>query len=985
MEKILSDLNIPLSTILVNTGDSTVTKDEDIRNFNNLDVVGTEGSKKQFIILVEKGREGWNCRSLLGIALFRSPSSKIFVLQATMRCLRKLTDEQLKATVFLSKENMDTLDDELKKNYNMELKDLGKTSTAEKHTYKVRVMPPERKIRMKRIWHEYSLVDKGYSQPIDFGISAIDMSKYDSVMYEKESLRLNMATKEKKLDTSDSQMKFSEISLVGEIARYLNISCILVSKIIREAVDGEDEILKAINTHNEILYDVVIPKVFHALYEVKGTQKSEDVDMVLLRQPKDAGYYEFSAKDELVVSKDNKVFTPAEIQKSFHADTYCFDSKPELECFKQYISSDKVKEVYFTGMFTSNQGDLSVHYYDPESKRVRQYYPDFLALMDDGTYQLIEVKGDHMIDNEVVLAKKEAAEEMSIASGMRYLIYASSILMKRIMLREIRCDKFRTYNDKPRDPIVFHPGLNVVLGTNDAKNSIGKSTFLMIVDFVFGGKDYVQKCTDVQEMVKGHTIEFCFEFDDGLHYYSRSTIDTARVNRCDEKYNVVDTISLTTFYKELAKGYHVDDSLSSFRGMVNPYFRVYQKENMDEKAPLDIAKKGKAEDAINELLKLFDMYDLVQEYKQQEKANVEQKDIYSKSFKYDIVRKIGEREYKANKARILELQAEIEELEKTTAEADLSLLGIEDPRIIEQIGLLKDELRKANRRLSKYRSQLRVISANRNNSTIGVDGDIELLREFFPDADIKHIKEIESFHSRIQEILSDEFSDAEAQVRSLISAAEDEQAILEKEIRELGVSKDFSTQLFKKYADLRNELEELQRINNAHEKIKEHDDAIEEAKENTKIAIKDELALLQKKINDKMEALNRYIYNDDSESPVISISEDGKKYEFFTPYDSGAGTSCKGLILFDLAILEMTVLPALIHDSDIHKRIEDYSFGKILDLYQQSGKQVFISMDRQETFSSEIAKKLEDAEVLYLSGNGNELFGKDWKKKSNRK
>ena len=81
----------------------------------------------------------------------------------------------------------------------------------------------------------------------------------------------------------------------------------------------------------------------------------------------------------------------------------------------------------------------------------------------------------------------------------------------------------------------------------------------------------------------------------------------------------------------------------------------------------------------------------------------------------------------------------------------------------------------------------------------------------------------------------------------------------------------------------------------------------------------------------------------------------------------------------------MTVLPALIHDSDIHKRIEDYSFGKILDLYQQSGKQVFISMDRQETFSSEIAKKLEDAEVLYLSGNGNELFGKDWKKKSNRK
>ena len=434
VEKILSELNVPLSTILVNTGDSTVTKDEDIRNFNNLDVLGTEGSKKQFIILVEKGREGWNCRSLLGIALFRSPRSKIFVLQATMRCLRKLTDEQLKATVFLSKENMDTLEDELKKNYNMEISDFGKSSNSEKHKYKVKVMPPERKIRMKRVWHEYSLVDKGYTKPVEFKIADIDMSKYESVMYEKESLRLNMATKEKKIDTSDSQVKFSELTLVGEIARYLNISCLLISKILRESVDGTDQVITAVNEHNEILYDVVIPTIFHALYEVKGTQKSEDVDVVLLREPKEAGYYEFSAKEELVVSKENNSFTPGEIKKSFHADTYCFDSKPELECFKQYISNNKVKEIYFTGMFTSNQGDLSVHYYDPESKRVRQYYPDFLALMDDGSYQIIEVKGDNMIDNAVVLAKKDAAEEMSIASGMRYLMYAGSILMKQNVL-----------------------------------------------------------------------------------------------------------------------------------------------------------------------------------------------------------------------------------------------------------------------------------------------------------------------------------------------------------------------------------------------------------------------------------------------------------------------------------------------------------------------------------------------------------------------
>mgnify|MGYP000779096002 CR=1 FL=1 len=185
---------------------------------------------------------------------------------------------------------------------------------------------------------------------------------------------------------------------------------------------------------NEILEDVIIPEIFHTLYEVKSTQKSEDVDMVLLREPKDSGYYEFSANDELVITKGHNNFTPKEEAKSFHADTYCFDSKPEKECFLQYISSNKVKEIYFTGMFTSNQGDLSVQYYDPESKRLRKYYPDFLALMEDGSYQLIEVKGDNKIDDEVVLAKKAAAEEMAVASGVHYLMYAGSTLMKSNVL-----------------------------------------------------------------------------------------------------------------------------------------------------------------------------------------------------------------------------------------------------------------------------------------------------------------------------------------------------------------------------------------------------------------------------------------------------------------------------------------------------------------------------------------------------------------------
>lgn len=436
LEEILTRLEIPTTSILLNVGDSKYTKDEDIRNFNNLDVPGSEGNEKQFVVLVEKGKEGWNCRSLFGVALYRSPKSKIFVLQATMRCLRAITDERLTATVFLSKENYDTLDDELHKNFNMEISDIKNTSTDDRHKYQVRVLPPPRSIRLKRVWHEYTVSSKVYSTPVDFGLVGADLSKYSSVMYERDSIANDTSTKQSNADEYQVKMQYSAFSLAGEVARYLNISSILAAKILREAQDGMDVILADVNRYNAVLDDIIIPTIFHALFDVTAIQKTGDRDVVLLREPKDAAYYEFSAKDDLVITNKYPGFTPDEVLKSFHADTYCFDSLPEKECFFQYIKSDKVQEVYFTGMFTSNQGDLSVYYYDPESGRIRQYYPDFLAKMKDGTYQLIEVKGDNKIDDVVVQAKKEAALEMAAASGIKYEMYAGSTIMKTHILED---------------------------------------------------------------------------------------------------------------------------------------------------------------------------------------------------------------------------------------------------------------------------------------------------------------------------------------------------------------------------------------------------------------------------------------------------------------------------------------------------------------------------------------------------------------------
>lgn len=431
VEEVLAELGISQDKILVNVGDDKYTKSEDIRDFNNLDVVGTQGSKKQFILLVNKGREGWNCRSLFSVALFRSPKSKVFVLQATMRCLRKITEEQQTATVYLSKENMDILDDELKKNFRTSIEELKQKSVSSRKKVPVRVIEPPRILKMHRLHYEYSIEEKTYSSGINFGLLDMDTESYDSTMYVKEGITTASVVRESSANYMVERTKYTEIMLVAEIARcFPNIRCTKIAKMLRESKEGIAVILAFVNDYNRIIYDVLIPKIFETLYKVEKNIVKENVDVQLLKKPKQGGCYEFSGSEDLIVNKDSKDSIIVNNKgKSFHADTYVFDSKPELQLFLQLLSDKRVKETYFTGMFTSEQTDFYVPYVDPESNRLRKYYPDFLVKMDDDSYLILEVKGDHMMDDPVVKAKEAAAEEIAVESSMKYEMIKGSDIM----------------------------------------------------------------------------------------------------------------------------------------------------------------------------------------------------------------------------------------------------------------------------------------------------------------------------------------------------------------------------------------------------------------------------------------------------------------------------------------------------------------------------------------------------------------------------
>ena len=250
------------------------------------------------------------------------------------------------------------------------------------------------------------------------------------------------------------QRAFSELTLVAEIARYLNLSPLRIREVLAGSQQGISKILEAVNTFNELLYDWIIHRLFGEFFELQEFKAEDDIEVELVKTrdnphlrsvhapPTDAGSmglpvsedpgvlatFYFKSDPDLIVHKTDARLGDF-MGKSFHLDAYCFDSQPERELFLRLLRDQEVDKVWFTGMLTHGQSDFVVHYVDPLSHTVRSYYPDFLVQQRDGSYVIIEVKGDNMVDDTVVRAKAEYAAQLAYASRMTYRMVKGSEVM----------------------------------------------------------------------------------------------------------------------------------------------------------------------------------------------------------------------------------------------------------------------------------------------------------------------------------------------------------------------------------------------------------------------------------------------------------------------------------------------------------------------------------------------------------------------------
>ena len=540
------------------------------------------------------------------------------------------------------------------------------------------------------------------------------------------------------------------------------------------------------------------------------------------------------------------------------------------------------------------------------------------------------------------------------------------------MLIEIKSDVFR------KKSIQFHKGLNVVLGDEQASNSIGKSNLLLIIDFVFGGTTYIEHSDDVIKNIGHHSFFFTFEFDKKYIFY-RSTENSEIVYECDNNYmiNKSKSMGITEFTNFLKASYKLDYVDATFRQIVSVFIRVWGKDNYDDKKPLKTYKNDSNEKlAINNLIKLFDKYTELKNLNDKIDKNNDENKTINAMYRNHYARKISNKsEYKANLKEIENLNAKIKDIKENILKYITNIEELINKEAID----LKSKKNKLLTLKNKYENHLLRIENNLAYKSNINSKHLKKLKEFFPQSNIEKIDKVESFHNGIKTILSKEIKKQKKDLEGKISEIEIELREIDVKIAQLlktDNKPDFITDELLEYSAKIKELEENNKLyDEKNTKLSNIRTLKKELEESSKLIIKE----IQENINTEIANINKLI-DDKNNPPIFKI--ENNKYYLYKPNDTGTGTSKLNLIMFDLAILKLTRLPFLVHDSILFKDIGNERIEKLISYYNQYKKQIFIAIDEHKKYKN-IIEILENKKVIKLNKT-NTLYNKIWSDKSGK-
>jgi hypothetical protein len=443
VERTLASKGVGLDTVLEYHTEAEENKDE----FQKLD---TAESNKQFILLVGKGTEGWNCRSLVACALYREPKSTIFVLQSSTRCLRAIGDNSTVARIFLSKDNYKVLDKELKNNFDTSVAELSaQDQKAIDHELKVE---RRKKVKVRKVLKEMAAAEAVDTDGIKLDFGKFRPSEYLSFVGEggiivNDDGRAGYTEARANRRVEDVQnLTFYEI--VEVINRYTHLSCSAIADIIERSGKTRSEFVRDTND-SPALIPFFVQEVLERAYRYEWREETIEEELELTK------LYPFKItvqhdRNILVVYKEQEEQDGHKSRIGFHINPYNFDSSDEKDLFRylrDYLNTDEsIVDVYFTGgVIDAIHNDFYFEYWNPERQCYARYFPDFLIETTKGRYLIIEVKSN--------------AERMDYEANAKSYTGKVEELTNEVFAKQVGFEEFQKANKNFEYRIIFNAGI----------------------------------------------------------------------------------------------------------------------------------------------------------------------------------------------------------------------------------------------------------------------------------------------------------------------------------------------------------------------------------------------------------------------------------------------------------------------------------------------------------------------------------------------
>ena len=420
--------------------------------FKSLDL---PSSTKRYILLVQVGKEGWDCKSLASVVLSGAKDSpKNMVLQTSCRCLREVDKNNNTALIWLNEANAKILNEQLKKEQNSSIEELNSLNRTTLNKPIKRVSRVDYlklpKIDFYQLRIKYTTIniedDANTRKKLNKIIKNISSFKEGKITIKQGSFD-NIEQKRDFVKTKYQKVSFEEFLFNIEKNSFMQVSIKEYEKELKSIYKGVEDLEKVyndialcfsikreLNSKSETVKQNANFLIVENLKDIEENKKlypSKDGTAQLLQADENHNFI-----DEFEKAKQEKIIALAQKQKfdeiskvsdeklqistinkdkSFHYIPYDFkQSGFEKDILEQFFTLDYDNlEIYYNG--ERGLTEFVIECYKKLSnsyKYIGRYTTDFLIIQRDKNNEItkiliLETKGQGFANDESFKAKKE--------------------------------------------------------------------------------------------------------------------------------------------------------------------------------------------------------------------------------------------------------------------------------------------------------------------------------------------------------------------------------------------------------------------------------------------------------------------------------------------------------------------------------------------------------------------------------------------------